>query len=153
MNTEQASHVAEAVRCLRLRDIQLFNCRFDRPTPVFPDVEPTARQEHMRGVRFIAGEAELEGRTVKVLQILVKLGTRVVADMQSDNPEVYFLIECEFQVEYEMTGDLDEKALATFANLNGVHNVWPFWRQHVYDIVQRARLPQLDIPLFAGNSS
>jgi preprotein translocase subunit SecB len=52
-----------------------------------------------------------------------------------------------------MTGELDEKALATFANLNGVHNVWPFWRQHVYDIVQRARLPQLDIPLFAGSPS
>jgi hypothetical protein len=153
MNNEQASHVAEAVRCLRLRDIQLFNCRFDRPTLVFPEAEPTARQEHMRGVRFIAGEAELEGRTVKVLQILVKLGTRVVADVQSDDPEVYFLIEAEFQVEYEMTGELDEKALATFANLNGVHNVWPFWRQHVYDIVQRARLPQLDIPLFAGSPS
>lgn len=157
MNGEQEKQVREVTRCVKLRDIQLFRSRFERPVQLVAGEEPLARQETLRGVRYVLGEAKLDGRTTKVLQILVKLGTRVVAETESGSgetdPTVFFLIEAEFQVEYELSEELDEKALATFANLNGVHNVWPFWRQHVYDIVQRARLPQLEIPLFAGNTS
>ncbi|MEO8460730.1 MAG: hypothetical protein ABI451_09395, partial [Dokdonella sp.] len=68
-------------------------------------------------------------------------------------PAIYFLIEAAFLVEYDVTGALEEDAIAAFANFNAVHNVWPFWRQHVFDIVQRARLPQLEIPLFSGTKT
>ena len=153
MNSEQEKQVIEATQALKLRDVQLHDCRFERPTSVTAEQTNNARQENMRGVRFVIGDAEIENRSVKILQVLVNLGIRVVADVSEPEPPVYFVIEAEFMVEYEITGNLDEQAVVTFANFNGVHNAWPFWRQHVYDIVQRARLPHLDIALYGGVKS
>jgi hypothetical protein len=152
MNGEQKKQVQDATRCLKLRDIQLYTSRFDRPTDVVAGEDVRARQEHLRGVRYVLGKTRIDETQTDILQIIVTLGTRVVADNEAAEP-VYFVIEAEFLVEYEVTHALGEEAVKSFAHFNGVHNVWPFWRQHVFDIVQRARLPHLDIPLFAGADS
>jgi hypothetical protein len=73
--------------------------------------------------------------------------------MQGEDPPVYFEIEADFLIEYDVRGEPSNEAIklfAEFADLNSVHNVWPFWRQHVFDIVSRARLPHLNVPLFSG---
>lgn len=151
MNSESESQLLTAAQALKLRDIQLFEASFDRPTTVFSAEQPAARQEHLRGVQYVMGDTELEdGKPHKILQFLVHLGTRVVSDVPDGEPDVYFRIEAKFLVEYEMTSALGEDAIKAFADYNAVHNAWPFWRQHVYDIVQRARLPHLEIPLFPG---
>lgn len=103
----------------------------------------------MREVKYLLGDAEFGGKTHKILQVIVTLGVRVVADKDGDDPAVCFLIEADFLVEFEMSSDLDEKAVEAFANFNATHNAWPFWRQHVYDVVQRGRLPHIDIPLYS----
>jgi hypothetical protein len=46
--------------------------------------------------------------------------------------------------------ELSQGAIKIFADLNSIHNVWPFWRQHVFDVVGRARLPHITVPLFSG---
>lgn len=154
MNSENESKVLTAAKALKLRDIQLFEARFDRPKPVFSTEQPAAHQERMRGVQYVMGDAELEdGKSHKIVQFIVHLGTRVVSDVPNGEPDVYFRIEAKFLVEYEMTSAIDEDAIKAFADFNAVHNAWPFWRQHVYDIVQRSRLPHLDIPLFPGIGS
>jgi hypothetical protein len=151
MNSENETRLLAAAQALKLRDIQLFEAFFDRPTTVFSSEQPAARQEHLRGVQYVMGDAQLEdGESHKILQFLVHLGTRVVNDATDAEPDVYFRIEAKFLVEYEMTSALEEDAIKAFADYNAVHNAWPFWRQHVYDIVQRSRLPHLDIPLFPG---
>lgn len=151
MNSESEDKVIAATQSLRLRDIQLFESTFDRPEQIFDAEHPAARQEHMRGVQYVLGDMQLEdGELRKIVQFLVHLGTRVVADAEGSEPLVYFRIEAKFLVEYEMTGSLDEDKIKAFADYNAVHNAWPFWRQHVYDIVQRSRLPHLDVPLFPG---
>lgn len=88
------------------------------------------------------------------MQCSVHLGTRLVAtddeEADSDAP-VYVEIQAEYRVTYEITvKDLGEDAMKAFAEFNVIHNVWPFWRQHVFDLVQRGGLPKLDVPLFAG---
>lgn len=153
MNSEEQAKIIAAARQLKLRDVQLYQCQFDRPTPIQTMSEIKARQETMRHVQFGVGEGYLDGNLHKLLQIRVKLGTRVVADVDAEAPDIYFVIEAEFLVEYEMVDVLDEAGIRAFADFNAVHNVWPFWRQHVYDIVQRARLPHLDIPLYSGVAS
>ncbi len=150
MNGEEKSQVLGAADALKLRDIQLFEARFERPTKAIETGNVQARQEHMRGVAYVIGDVDLEGQTHRLLQITVHLGTRVVEERTEPDPPVYFLIEASFLVEYEVTGLLEDDAIAAFANYNAVHNAWPFWRQHVYDIVQRGRLPPLEIPLFSG---
>lgn len=152
MNSEQEGGIHAAASCLKLRDIQLYTSHFDRPTKVVAGEDVHARQEHLRAVRYARGKAQVDGAEADILQITVTLGTRVVADNEESEP-VYFVIESEFLVEYLITDEISDDALKAFAHFNGVHNAWPFWRQHVYDIVQRARLPHLDIPLFPGMRS
>jgi hypothetical protein len=151
MNPESEAKLITAAQSLKLRDIQLVDAIFDRQVQIFDTEHPAARQEHLRGVQYVLGDAQLEdGELHKMVQFMVHLGTRVVGEVEESEPSVYFRIEAKFLVEYEITGPLDEDKIKAFADYNAVHNVWPFWRQHVFDIVQRGRLPRLDIPLFAG---
>lgn len=151
MNPESEAKLITAAQALKLRDIQLFDAIFDRPVQIFDAEHPAALQEHMRGVQYVLGDAQFEdGKSHKIVQFMVHLGTRVVGDVKASEPPVYFRIEAKFLVEYEITGQLDEDKIKAFADFNAVHNVWPFWRQHVYDVVQRSRLPHMDIPLFPG---
>ena len=91
-------------------------------------------------------------RTLHPLQVIVALGIRI-AGLHAKNRPIYFEIEADFLVEYEVRAKLSEAAIKAFADANSVHNVWPFWRQHVFDIVSRARLPHLQVPLFNGGVS
>lgn len=153
MNADEEAGVLEALKHLRLKDIMLATSRFQRPSDELVAEGEKLLQQHKRAVGFSVGsvveaEEEIEKR---VFQVLVHLGTRVVSDsIEQSEAAPHFEIEAEFLVLYEMTGDIEEAALTAFANFNAVHNAWPFWRQHVFDIVQRGRLPQLEIPLFSG---
>lgn len=144
--------ILAATKSLKLRDIQLFSSRFERPAA---DIEPEtvkAEQQHKKTVSAAVGEAEIGSGKVKLFQATVSFGTRVVSNgsKETKEPLVLFLIEADFLVEYEINGDVPEDALKAFAQFNCIHNAWPFWRQHVFDIAQRGRLPQLDIPLLPG---
>ena len=63
---------------------------------------------------------------------------------------VYTQIEADFIAFYLVESTLTDAHFQAFSEFNSLHNVWPFWRQHVFDIVQRGRLPTIDIPLMAG---
>src|SRR3546814_7740026 len=107
---------------------------------------PTRRSSDLkRGVEYQIIGVDSEGASERQLQVLVELGVRISSDAPDgvDAP-IHVQIEAEFVVVYEVLDDIDETSIPQFANFNAVHNVWPFWRQHVFDIVQRARLPQIE---------
>lgn len=142
--------IKQALPHLKLRDIWLLESRFARPNT--PEMGKTDLfQQEKRGAYFQTGTTTEDERDILLLYICVTLGIRLIDQPEADEPTVYFYIEADFMVEYELTGDVESEALKAFADLNAVHNVWPFWRQHVFDLVSRARLPKLDIPLFAGD--
>jgi preprotein translocase subunit SecB len=151
MKSEHKALLDEAIGALKLRDVMLNECTFKRPhAPPQDTDEIEVRQLTKSNVSFVVGDwpgGDEEG--AQLLQITVSLGVRV-AGMQTENPPVYFEIEADFLVEYGIRGEVSRDALKMFAELNSVHNVWPFWRQHVFDIVGRARLPHLDVPLYGG---
>jgi hypothetical protein len=150
MDSAHIELIQQAIGALKLRDIMLYEGRFNRPTPPPPNDSFEVRQLSKREVRFALGEAtEDGGKPIKLLQVYVDLGLRI-AGLENDNPPVFFEIEADFMVEYEMLSEISESAIKAFADVNSVHNVWPFWRQHVFDIVARGRLPQFDVPLFSG---
>jgi preprotein translocase subunit SecB len=146
--------ISEASAALRIRDIMLDQCSFRRPAP------PPSGSESVEGeqltkqtVEYVVGEAPgSEGQVSKLLQVTVGLGIRITAT-GVENPPVYFEIEADFLVEYEMTKDVSEAAIKMFADRNSVHNVWPFWRQHVFDVVSRGRLPHLEVPLYSVSTA
>lgn len=154
MNADQESGILAAAKQLSIKDVVLASCRFERPARGVPAVGTEVNQAHKRGVEYQITDVELDGAKERQLQVLVELGVRIAADAPDgvDAP-IYVQIEAEFVVVYEVLDDIDETAISLFANFNAVHNVWPFWRQHVFDIVQRARLPQIEVPLFSGVKS
>jgi hypothetical protein len=138
-----------AASSLKLKDIKLYGSRFEHGEYIGPE----GVQEEKKGTHYNKSTIEFEGGEHELLEILVLFGIRIVppdTNEEAENPPFSFLIEAEYVVEYEIIDELSEEAIKAFAEFNAVHNAWPFWRQHVYDIVQRARLPKLDVPLFTG---
>ena len=161
IKTEQLN---EAISALKLVDITLLNSDFDRPSPQLGSIGGYTQQE-FREVVYRVFEGDLNGGLVegKRLFVIVKLGVRLVREPEEDpasepesegvdepDLEVLVRIQANFIVQYEMLAEPSEESLQAFAKFNAVHNVWPFWRQHVFDIVQRGSLPKVDIPLFSG---
>lgn len=149
------SLIKQVIPQLKLRNIWLLESRFERPNTPDPEAREFYQQDK-RGAHFQTGNIVEDDRDVTLLHICVSLGSRVIdrseVDESGEEPVVYFYIEADFMVEYELKDAVDQEALKAFADFNAVHNVWPFWRQHVYDIVSRGQVPRLDVPLFAGDT-
>lgn len=144
--------IQSAAQVLRVTDIVLYSSRLDRPSPMPTDDDFEVVQQHRRNTRYgLVNSFSDETSYESDLVVLVELGARLVGSEsdESEDPPVYVEIEAEFLVEYAMSASLDDSAIKAFARHNSVHNVWPFWRQHVFDIVQRGRLPSVEIPLFS----
>lgn len=138
-----------AVAALKLRDIVLHESKFSRPSN--SDGPQDAVERVKRNIQFTRQPSESDGHKVESLLVLVGLGVRITAP-EGDNPTIYLEIEADFLADYEIVSEISDDAIKAFTSFNAVHNVWPFWRQHVFDVVQRARLQHIQIPLFAGIS-
>jgi hypothetical protein len=136
-----------AVGALKLKDIVLHEARFSRPNEA--DSETPAQELVKRAVAFKRIAAT--DNAGECLRILVGLGVRFAGVSESSDGPIFLEIEADFVAEYEVKSELTEEAITAFAGFNAVHNVWPFWRQHVYDVVNRGRLAPIDIPLYSGN--
>lgn len=151
MSNENSKLLIHAAKHLKLRDIVLDGSDFKRPNQI-PEGNPGLNlvQQDMRGGEFVVAGQIDESGSPKTLRVRVTLGVRIATE--EDDPKIFVLIEASYVVVYDITGDLDGEHLKAFAEYNVFHNVWPFWRQHVFDIVSRGKLPQIEIPLFAGIS-
>lgn len=152
MTTDSTEMLRTAAEALKVSDITLYSSTFERPSPMPEGAASEATQQTKKNTEYtILGSDEAQKQS-KDLVVMVDLGIRLAGpDPEKEEQErpIYFVIEARFLVEYTMTHDLSEEAIKIFAQHNSVHNVWPFWRQHVFDIVQRGRLPHIDVPLFS----
>ncbi|WP_394001382.1 hypothetical protein ACF3M1_13260 [Luteimonas sp. WGS1318] len=155
---------------LKVRDIALWESELARfvSYPIIDDGQKLGYQS-MRGIRAdLAGMLDDSGKEIEILKIFVTLGIRcvvprsaVVATEQvveaspdeEDETIVLYALESTFAVDYEVLQTMPEEQVSAFAQFNSVHNVWPFWRHHVYDTLKRASLPVPEVPFFAGNQA
>jgi len=139
--------VAQAAQNLRLINILLYKSNLKR----FGELVASHNlgQLTKQTVQVEACEANEQDATVKLFRVFVDLGVRIIdLDNQSQEEQnAVFQIEATFQVDYELIGDVEQKALEEFAHFNTVHNVWPFWRQYVFNTANQAGLPCPEIPL------
>lgn len=152
---EAASKKLELLSVVRVS--QLLETDMDRyVTGSVPASEYITQQDRLAAkYRFV--EYERDGETFETLDIAVELGTRLVdpstADENdaSDDVSVIATIEAVYHAEYLVIKKrpTDQQA-KEFANFNAVHNVWPFWRQYVFDTARAANLPKIIVPLFRG---
>jgi hypothetical protein len=144
--TQQDDALRSAVGALRLKDIVLHAARFSQPTPFDGKVEALEFMKRGVGCKLTPGDKGSHDS----LEIRVELGVRITAAPKED-AAIYVEIEADFIASYDITASVSDESIKAFATYNAVHNVWPFWRQHVFDIVNRAHLFHIDIPLFSGN--
>jgi preprotein translocase subunit SecB len=141
--------IAQAAAALRIRDIMLNRSSFTRPTPPPSETDSIQVSQLVKQtVQYVIGEVPGSEDRLKLLQVIIEVGVRI-AGLQPENAPVFFEIEADFLVEYELRGEISEAAIKAFADNNSVHNIWPFWRQHVFDVVSRGRLPHLEVPLYS----
>jgi len=87
-----------------------------------------------------------------VFRAFVILGLRAVKELEDNDEDVdiYFSLEAVYRVDYLLKEKLSDEEAEEFAQFNSVHNVWPFWRQHVFETLRSAELPRLNVPLMRG---
>lgn len=144
LNTDNEALIVKAAAGLELQDITLVRSQYDRPQDVAEGTQLVQQQK--RAVQFVVDGHEQDGKPL--LRTRVDLGVRLVD--KGDYDIIFAFIEADYIVDYRIKSDLKEEALKAFAEFNAVHNVWPFWRQHVFDVVDKGRLPRIQVPFFAG---
>jgi hypothetical protein len=64
-------------------------------------------------------------------------------------------ISAEFVLDYRISEspvEITDEAADAFGKMNGIHNIWPYWREYVQSVSVRAGLPPLVVPLVTGAS-
>lgn len=144
---KNADLIRQAAQALKLKDIVLFECRLTQGTEPPEGTTPVLQQK--RATQFVRARSTAEAAFDDVLQVRVSLGLRLAYDVESE-ARIVFEIEADFVVDYGCVSELPVDAVTAFSEINSIHIVWPFWRQHVFDIVARAKLPQIEVPLLSG---
>lgn len=144
MNADQNRLIEEATGSLKLVDIALVGSHFSRPEDFPESADNRFSQLEKRIIEYLAEERGEQ----TILMVKVALGLRLVD--QNDEERVYTQIEADYLAVYFVEAPLTDAHFQAFSDFNSLHNIWPFWRQHVFDIVQRGRLPTMEVPLMAG---
>jgi hypothetical protein len=134
---------------LKIEDLYLWDTKLERYQEFQKGIhEGGTHAQSRRALKFEMLEAEsTEGEHVALLRALVTLGVRIVFPSEEGEAPLHSL-EATFAVEYRVLGDLPEEKMPEFLNFNCVHNVWPFWREHVYNTFKKASLPSIVVPFF-----
>lgn len=150
MNTKL---IKEAADNLHLVDIYLLNFNFEPHNDYHPSMifegEQFKTQDKKEVICKKAVIANEEGeKTLFLIEALLGIRTLEEKEEGDGNLDPVFTIEAKFRAEYLIKDtDLPEDALKEFSRYNGLHAIWPFWRQFIYDMMPRLRLPIPEVPL------
>lgn len=136
---ELAIKVANRVE---LKSVKLLNCNC-KQAPNCPEGEKDVVDK--RTSQFEVNKEE------KIIGVFIKFFLNAFGKgVEQKNENSFLRIEATFLLLYSITSieDLDDRAFSSFAELNGVYNAWPYWREFVQNITSRMQLPTLTIPVF-----
>ncbi len=142
---------------LQMNDIYLWSTTLEREAEYQPDIhrnKTTIQSRQSVEVELLDAVADDDNSPAKLLRALVTLGIRIMfADGDGAEPQPLHTLEATFAAEYILLREIEEKQYKEFCDFNCVHNVWPFWRQHVYETLKKASLPVVAVPFFPGKPS
>lgn len=137
---------------LQLENIYLWDCKLEREQ----EYQPGRHGGHVKVQSRHGFEAEVldaeaaGGETAELFRVKVTQGLRAIVDLDGGQEEPLHTIEATFAVEYRIVRPLPHEKMTEFIEFNCAHNVWPFWREHVYSTLRAASLPVLNVPFFPG---
>jgi hypothetical protein len=84
----------------------------------------------------------------RLIQVLPRF-TLIATNREGGGDEL-IRIEALFVIQYEVDSfkGLEKSNVGAFGELNGLYNVWPYWREYVQATTVRMGLPALTIPVF-----
>ena len=87
------------------------------------------------------------------LQIHVVLGVRGAYEEDAELANPPLLIQAEYVLDYTVDSkeDVGDEHIDAFSRINGVYNVWPYWREYVQSTTVRLGAPPLTLPLLTGD--
>lgn len=82
--------------------------------------------------------------------ILVVIAHFVFQAFKEGEDKNFATIEATFLLAYRISTreGLTDDHYQEFANMNGIYNAWPYWREFVQNTIARMSLPPLTIPVF-----
>lgn len=96
------------------------------------------------------GSFDKENHKIQTHVFLAVSGT-YEEDVESTDPPLF--IRAEFVLDYSLDSmdDISDESLDAFIRINGVYNVWPYWREYVQSTTVRLGIPPLTLPLLTGD--
>jgi len=143
-----------ATNKLELRDIVLDTSSLVRNQDIDPLLYPfkIEKESSLHVDAEELGFIDEKNEEIKVLRIYINFGLNgFKREKQEESEDIVtnlFTINAVFRVDYNITKDLSDDEIKEFSGFNAVHNAWPFWRQHVYYLMNNAKLPNVVIPFF-----
>lgn len=70
--------------------------------------------------------------------------------MLAGSSEPVVVIKAKYELKYSFPVDLapTQEELGAFAEVNGIFNAWPYWREFIQSTISRMNLPPVILPLF-----
>jgi preprotein translocase subunit SecB len=124
---------------VQLKDVRLISCKCDQAP------EATLGKKDY-GINY-STKVQVDKKNG---YIIVTAIFHFKAFTESKTQKPVILIDASFLLAYKIENfeGLTQKGFEQFANLNGIYNAWPYWREFVQNTVTRMGLPSLTIPVF-----
>jgi len=124
---------------VQLKDVRLISCKCDQ-TP-----EATLGKKEY-DINY-STEVQVDKKNGYLI-VIAKFHFEAITESKTQKPVI--LIDTSFLLAYKIENfeGLTQKGFEQFANLNGIYNSWPYWREFVQNTVTRMGLPSLTIPVF-----
>jgi len=145
--------IKKATEKLELLNILVDDLKFFRNKNIeIFEYPSTIQQQSLLSINSEVIDFKAESGDFSILRVYVTAGVRAIdaSEKAEDEEKVLFTIEATHSVDYSLASKLTDEEISEFSNFNSVHNVWPFWRQHVFQVVNSAGLPKINIPLMRG---
>lgn len=141
MQAKPSAALATLVAQAELIAVRLVQCEFKfHPDLVPEDGKIVLTTEHT--------QYKAERSTSELLSCGVRLSLRMRSETQADALLAH--VFAEYSATYRIPSSVvcDSGLAKRFASTNGVHNIWPFFREFVHSMIARTGLPSLVVPLF-----
>lgn len=104
----------------------------------------------------VGHSARVTDKTAQGFDVAAEIAVRAVAaegrrkSAGSRRTPTMLSIRATFDLRYQLSkiAECSRQDLTQFANVNGVYNAWPYWRELIQSVSVRMGLPPLTLPVF-----
>lgn len=141
-NTEPLKEIAPLIKAVQIKDIRLVEASVGtsvRSSKEAGEVTLTIKR---------SADVKEHNKDDGIFWVLAKIKTRLIPVAPKRDAVVF--VDAAFEIKYSLPTELEvsQEQLNTFARINSVFNVWPYWREFVQNMVARMNLPTVTLPVF-----